>query len=373
MMTRFDGMRIALLGPIPPPSGGMANQTRQLGELLSAAGAVLTLVPTNPAYHPAWTAKLRGLRAVIRLLQYLAHLWRVAGRSDVWHLMANSGWSWHLFAAPALAVASMRRVPVVVNYRGGGAEAFLAHRQTIVRLSMRRAARLIVPSGFLVDVFGRFGMAAEVVPNIIDLARFGRRPPRLADSAHLLVARNLERLYDNATALRAFALVRQQLPQARLTVAGSGPEAQALRDLAAALGIADAVNFPGALDRDAMAQMYLSADLSLNPSLADNMPNSVLEAMASGVPVVSTRVGGVPYIVRDGQTGLLVAPGDAAAMAAAALRALCEPLLWQCLSEAAHAEVQGYAWPQVSERLLSVYRAAIGRVHRAPMTGADAR
>ena len=59
-MTRFDGMRIALLGPVPPPSGGMANQTRQLGELLSAAGAELTLVPTNPAYRPAWTAGCAG-------------------------------------------------------------------------------------------------------------------------------------------------------------------------------------------------------------------------------------------------------------------------------------------------------------------------
>ena len=370
-MTRFDGMRIALLGPVPPPSGGMANQTRQLGELLSGAGAELTLVPTNPAYRPAWTERLRGLRAVFRLLQYLAQLWRVAGRSDVWHLMANSGWSWHLFAAPALAVASLRGVPVVVNYRGGGAEDFLARRQSIVRLAMGRAARLIVPSGFLVDVFGRFGMSAQVVPNIIDLARFGRRPPRLATSAHLLVARNLEPLYDNATALRAFALVRRHLPHARLTVAGSGPEAQALRDLATSLGIADAVNFPGALERDAMARMYQTADLSLNPSLADNMPNSVLEAMASGVPVVSTRVGGVPYMVRDGETGLLVASGDAAAMAAAALRALSEPLLWQRLADAGHAAVQGYAWPQVSERLLSVYQDAIGQGHCTPRAGID--
>ena len=357
-MSGFVGLRIGLIGPVPPPAGGMANQTRQLGELLHADGAEVTAVATNSPYRPAWVGRLRGVRALFRLLDYVLRLWQVAGRSDVFHLMANSGWSWHLFAVPAIVVGNLRGVPVVVNYRGGGAADFLQRSQALVRPLMRRAARLIVPSRFLVDVFARFGMQAEVVPNIIDLARFRRREPRGGQDAHLVVARNLEALYDNATALRAFAQVRARIPQARLTLAGSGPQAELLRQLAVELGVADAVSFPGSLDRDAMAALYRSADLTLNPSLADNMPNSLLESMACGVPLVSTRVGGVPYIVRDGETGLLVDAGDAEAMAAASLRVLTEPGLWQRLSDAGFEDVQRYAWPQVARRLAAVYAGA---------------
>lgn len=368
----WQGLRVLLIGPVPPPAGGMAMQTRQLAELLQSAGAQVDLLPTNPPYRPAWTGRVRGLRAIVRLLQYPVRLWSSLGRADVVHLMANSGWSWHLFALPALVLASMRSVPVVVNYRGGGAGAFLQRSAGAVRFGLRRAAALVVPSGFLVEVFGRHGMPAEIVPNIIDLARFQRRPLRTSGTAHLVVARHLEKLYDNATALRAFARVRAQLPQARLTIAGSGPEAQALRALALELGVQDAVQFPGTLDREGMARLMREADLSLNPSLADNMPNSVLESMACGVPVVSTDVGGVPHIVERGITGLLVPPGDANAMAVAALRVLQEPGLWQCLSDAAFTDVQRYTWPQVAQRLLAVYNRSLAHTPRFGAAGRSA-
>lgn len=361
------GLRMALVGPLPPPAGGMANQTRQLAELLRAAGAEVDLVPTNPPFRPAWVGKLPVLRAGVRLAAYVLRLWRAAGRAQLLHVMANSGWSWHLFAVPAIWVARARGVPVVVNYRGGGAADFLARSQRQVRFSMRQVAALIVPSGFLVNVFQRFGIAAEIVPNILDLARFrpadAARPGAAARQggprSQVVVARNLEAIYDNATAIQAFALLRQRLPGALLTVAGSGPEAGRLQALVLALGMNDAVRFTGTLDRDAMAALYATADVSLNPSLTDNSPNSVLESMASGVPVVSTDVGGVPFILEHGRTGLLVPPGDAQAMAAALYRLLTDEALWQSLATASQAEVQRYAWPQVAARLLGVYRRAI--------------
>ncbi|MEO7160301.1 MAG: hypothetical protein ABIX00_07325, partial [Polaromonas sp.] len=82
----------------------MANQTRQLGELLTAAGATVTTVQVNAPYRPRWVARVPVLRSVFRLMPYLAALWRAAGQVDIFHIMANSGWSWHLFAAPAVWV-----------------------------------------------------------------------------------------------------------------------------------------------------------------------------------------------------------------------------------------------------------------------------
>lgn len=355
-MSGVAGLRIGIVGPLPPPAGGMAMQTRQLAELLGGAQARVELVPTNPPYRPAWVARLRGVRALFRLLPYLAALWRAAGRVDVLHVMANSGWSWHLFAAPAIWVARLRRTPVVVNYRGGEAGPFLASSAAAVRASMRHAARLVVPSGFLREVFAGHGMPAEIVPNIVDLRRF--HPGAEGPGPQIIVARNLEPIYDNATAIRAFAQVHARHAGARLVLAGTGPEEAALRALAASLGLQAAVEFAGRLDRDTMAARLRASRIALNPSRVDNMPNSVLEAMASGVPVVSTRVGGVPYIVAHGRTALLVPPADPDAMAQALLALLDDAGLHQRLRDAALADVQAYTWDAVGPQWAAVYRGA---------------
>jgi glycosyltransferase involved in cell wall biosynthesis len=166
-------------------------------------------------------------------------------------------------------------------------------------------------------------------------------------------------------ALRAFSLVVQAIPDASLVVAGSGPELRALQSLAAELGIGERVDFCGTLDRDRIAELYRSASLVLNPSRVDNMPNSVLEAMASGVPVVSTNVGGVPWILRHDINGLLVASGDHAAMAAAAKRVLGDQQLASRLRNAALADVQQYTWPRIRQQWSAVYAAALPGSHVA--------
>lgn len=364
-MKEFAGLRIGLVGPLPPPAGGMANQTRQLAELLTAAQATVYLVQTNAPYRPAWIGRWRGVRALFRLLPYAMALWRAAGRSDLFHVMANSGWSWHVFAAPAIWVARLRGVPLVVNYRGGEAKNFLDRSQRLVRWSMRWVTVLAVPSGYLADIFGRHSMPASVVPNIVDLSRFKPRDAGRARGAHLLVARNLEPIYDNETAIHALALVRKAHPGARLTIAGTGPELAALRQTVERLGLADAVHFAGRLDRDAMAALYRDADVVLNPSTVDNMPNSVLEALASGVPVVSTHVGGVPYIVQDGTSALLVPARDAQAMAHAVLRLLDNPRMAESLVRAGLIEAQRYTWDRVAGQLAAVYARAIATRARA--------
>ena len=354
--TRTLG-RLALIGPLPPPAGGMANQTLQLSRLLAGEGIQLEIVQVNAPYQPAWAGHVPVLRAGFRLLPYLLRLWRAAGRNQLFHIMANSGWSWHLFAAPAIWIARLRGIPAVVNYRGGEAEPFLRGAATMVRFSLRRAAALVVPSGFLREVFGRFGMTARIVPNIIDLEKFHPRDTRPGD-IHVVVARNLEPLYDIASGLRALALLLRRHPGARMSVAGSGPERGNLERLAAELGIADKVCFTGRLDSQEMAALYRDATLSLNTALADNMPNSVLEALACGLPVVSTDVGGVSHLVRHGETALLVKPGDAEAMAGAMASLIEEGGLRETLVCNGRAHVQAFTWRAVGPQWLGIYREA---------------
>jgi phenylacetate-CoA ligase len=193
----------------------------------------------------------------------------------------------------------------------------------------------------------------------VDLACFRPADAKPA-GAHLMVARNLEPIYDNATALRALARVRAARPDATMTLAGTGPLAAELQALTAELDLKGAVRFAGRMDRQAVAEALRASAVSINPSLVDNTPNSVLEALASGVPVVSTGVGGVPFIVRDGETALLVPPGDAQAMADAVLCVLTDADLARRLAEAGQREARRYAWPQVAPVLAELYRRVTG-------------
>lgn len=351
--------RVCIVGPLPPPSGGMANQCEQLLRLLKAEGAPAELVRTNAPYWPAAVGHIPLLRAGFRLLPYLVALWRGIGRAQVVHVLANSGWAWHLLAGPALLVAKLRGVPTIVNYRGGQADEFFAGAPGHVLRMLAGAAQRVTPSAFLVRVFRKHGLTADIIPNIIDLSRFKVRPTRAQPSSlHLIVTRNLEAIYDIPTAMNAFALVRAQHPTAKLTVAGSGPELAALRELAARLGLGQAVHFAGRIENADIGRLYASADLMLNPSTADNMPISILEALASGVPVVSTDAGGIPDLVEHGRTALLVPVGDAQAMAQAALRLVAEPALQARLREQGLQEVARYAWPQVRDQWQKAYRRA---------------
>jgi glycosyltransferase involved in cell wall biosynthesis len=283
--------------------------------------------------------------------------------------MANSGWAWHLFAAPAVWIAKLRRIPVIVNYRGGAAEEFLRESAFLVRTTMRLADRLVVPSGFLVAVFGRYGMSADIVPNVVDLARFtpGTTEQDTRVSApHVIVTRNLEAIYDIATALRAFRLILDRHPQARMTVAGSGPERDTLEQLARTLGIAERVVFAGRLDNERIADLYRDGQLFLNPSRVDNTPISILEALASAVPVVSTDVGGIPYLVKHRDTALLVPVGDQSAMAGAALEILGDPNLSRRMTNAGRTLAQQYAWSTVRRTLLKLYQELITRAASTP-------
>ena len=164
-----------------------------------------------------------------------------------------------------------------------------------------------------------------------------------------------------ATTLRAFARFAQTHPRSVLTIAGEGPDQPALQRLAAELDIADKVRFPGFLSQDDLRSHLYASHFFLHPSERgkdgnqEGVPNSLLEAMATGLPVFATHHGGIPEAVENGVSGVLVAEKDAAALSQALLDAAADPTRLTALSEAAAKSVVDNFSLNVQTRKLEDY------------------
>jgi len=155
--------------------------------------------------------------------------------------------------------------------------------------------------------------------------------------------------------VRAFAEVKKEFPNAELDLVGKGPSQGQIVELVQHLGISG-VNFCGVASRQEIGSFYDRADIFINASKLDNMPVSVLEAFASGTPVVTTAPEGMSYIVDHERTGLLSAVGDFRALANNVMRLLREPGLAERISGSAFEESRKYRWDQVRQQWLEVYR-----------------
>jgi glycosyltransferase involved in cell wall biosynthesis len=359
-------LRVAIVVASNRIVGGHSVQAERLVEAWRVDGAVESwVVPIDPVPPAPFDRLLRikYLRTVVTQLWYWPLLVRELRRADVVHAFAASYTSFLLAPVPAVVVARLFGKPVVLNYHSGEAPDHL-RRSNVARFVLRRLVHTnVVPSTFLRDVFRSFDLDAEVVPNVADLRRFTYRV-RSPLRPRLLCTRNFEPLYNLSCVLRAFARVQARFPEATLTLVGSGSQESALKREATALRLEN-VTFAGRVAPSAIHDYYANADIYVQAPSIDNMPLSLLEAFASGLPVVSTGVGGVPSILRHGVDGLLVAEDDAASLAAGVIELLGNPALAHRLAESAYRTLSAYEWPVVRDGWLHAYRQAIERTpHR---------
>ena len=261
--------------------------------------------------------------------------------------------SFLLAPLPAVLVARLLRKPVVLNYRSGEAPDHL-RRSRLARFVLHGVEVNVVPSTFLQDVFARFEIPAEIIPNIVDLGLFAFRD-RVDLRPRLLCTRNFEPMYNVSCTLRAFELVQAKYPDATLTLVGAGSQAEALRQQVAA-GRLRNVHFAGAVAPSEMWRYYADTDIYIQTPEIDNMPTSVLEAFSSGCPVVSTSAGGVPAILEDGVHGFLVPCGDHSAAADRVLKLLAAPQMARHVAAQARETCERYRWSAVRADWLDLYR-----------------
>ncbi|HKR60807.1 MAG TPA: glycosyltransferase family 4 protein, partial [Pyrinomonadaceae bacterium] len=316
----------------------------------------VSFLPHNPRL-PGFLRSLQAIkyvRTVVTTLCYVAMLlWRVR-KYDIIHIFCASYYSYSLSAVPALVISRLFGKKSILNYRSGEAEDHLENWRTAVP-TLKLADVIVVPSGYLVDVFARHGLQARAIYNIVELDRFSfreRQPLRPI----FLTSRLLEPLYNVPCVLRAFAIIQQRYPDATLTIAADGWMRNELETLARELQLRNA-NFIGFVPFEGMPALYDAADVYLSATSIDNMPSSITESMACGLNVVSTDGGGaIPYIMTNEVTGLIVDRDDHQALAAAAIRLLNDNALALKLARHAHESSKKFTWPHIRVEWLNLYR-----------------
>jgi glycosyltransferase involved in cell wall biosynthesis len=324
----FEGLGIAVVGNFAPRGSGIFYQQEVLVDNFVAEGA---------ACVPVTYQQNRFLRPFATGLELLRH----RKRYRVLCCQGFSNWNW-INSAVAILTAKLLRKPITMVYRGGGFAAFAARAPWAVLPFLRRVDQLIVPSGYLHREFDTYGLRHRIIPNVIELDGWPyRRRERLAPK--LLWVRHIRPGYNPWMAVEVLERVRRRFPEATLTMAGDGNMEEEMRRRLHDENV-QGVEMVGHLPLARLRELLAAGEIFINTTNVDNQPRSVMEAMACGLPVVSTNVGGVPFLIDDRVHGILVPPRDPDAMAAAVLELLDTPELALKLADAAIDLVRSFSW-----------------------------
>ena len=356
-MTPSRKIRVCLVAPSLDIYGGQARQAVRLLTTLGAEDSLTVgFIPHNPRLPGPLRvlSKVKYLRTILTTTHYVILLALRMWRYDIVHVFSASYWSYILSAVPPLILAKLYGKKIILNYRSGEAEDHLRKWPRTTVPLMKKFDAVVVPSGYLVDVFATFGLASCAISNIVELEKFKYRD-RTPLQPRFLCSRLLEPLYNVGNVIRAFHIIQQRIPGASLTIAADGWQRAELEHLAKAIGLRN-TSFLGFVPFEKMPTLYDAHDIYLIGNDIDNMPAAVTESCASGILIVTTNAGGIPYLVQHEHSALIVQCGDYQGLAREAMRLLDSPLLAQRLSMNARERARDFTWERVRDKWLALYQ-----------------
>ncbi|HUO94284.1 MAG TPA: glycosyltransferase family 4 protein [Rhizomicrobium sp.] len=365
-------LRVLLVtSEFPPDVGGIGSHVAELAKgLLGRVDSVTVVHPQSfGSSRPRTELQGFGIERP-RLIKgepfygAMLHRW-LAKRRASFDLV-------HVHGVRPLSATRRLGVPTVfTNHSSGFLERLKAspERQNRTAALMQHIASLIAPSDELVEAARTLGYRgpAVMIPNGVDPARFSPGPSPIrgklgigADETVILLARRL--VEKNGVVWFARALGPLKDRSFRVVVAGEGAERTAMEAILSENGMLERTIFLGSVANTDMPDLYRAADLSVLPSLAEATSIAGLEAMACALPLVGTNVGGIPTILEDKMTGLLVPPREPEAMARALGALISDADLRRRLGAAARTKVEReFTWPVIVRKTVDVYRATLAR------------
>ena len=322
-----------------PGVGGISGQVEILHNKLREEGCIAEIFSTNAS--------------VWKRLWMMPKLRRKAGGFDVLHIHCCSGFGGFLPAMMGIRVGKRLGKRVILTYHGGGGESFFDRHPKSIRAYLTRTDANIVLSGFLARVFEKHQLPYTIIPNIIELDESLFRQRNMIQPV-FICTRTHEGLYNIPCILRAFQRVQKDVPKASLILVGDGPQHESLVRQANAMGLKNVV-FTGRVQNKQIYDFLGQADVMLSSPTIDNMPVSLIEAMNAGLLVISSRVGGVPYMVEDGDNGLLFESNNDEELAEKMIWVLNHPDDAMDIIKRASSDVKKYSWKQIREKILALY------------------
>lgn len=286
-----------------------------------------------------------------RILVFLKLLF-LTRRYDVLHIHGCSEWGMLPIVYGVIA-GKIWRKRIIVTYHGGEAAEYFRKHGAFARRWLIRADKVIVLSGFLKKVFEEYQISCVVIPNIVTL-REDIYQTKKSIVPKFISVRHLTELYRIDLIIKAFEKVLKHYPEATLDILGQGEKKKELEQYVQTHHLSG-VRFVGQVPNEKIYDYLRANDILLSAPKIDNMPVSVLEAMNAGVLVISSNVGGVPYMIEHGRTGLLFESGN--------VDALAEQMEWVLehqeeslhMIAVAHEVVKKYSWANIRKQMLPLY------------------
>ncbi len=365
-------MRVLLLTNEYPPekTAGTAMATSFLAEELASRGIRVTVVVTTRARSPAWemssgveVVRLRPLPVpATRMAQRAAMLLRIARRvrPDVIQGQSLSCGALAAFVGNLLGIPSVTYIQGLDLYQSSPWA-----QRTYIRWALRRSTAVVaVTEDLRQRALQLVNRPVMVIPHglrLRDAHYLTREEARRSlglpeDNPVVLYVGRLLRIKGPHHLLRAFPAVLGRFPHALLVVVGDGEERTELETLAHGLGLDGRVRFAGARPHGDVIRFMRAADVFVLPSLVESFGIVLLEAMSCGLPVVASRVMGIPYLVEDGENGFLVPPGDEAALADRITALLQDRGLRESFKARNVQKAISYAVPRIADRFVALWQ-----------------
>lgn len=320
--------------------GGISTQVDALNRMLIKEGFETSIfsLKGNVLYR---------IKAFFRLI-------KIGKNYDVFHIHACSYKGGFLPAVIGVRIGKLLRKKIILTYHGGGANVFFKKQPRLVKRYLGKTDVNIVLSGYLNDIFKQYDIPSVTIPNIIEL-KDGIYRERESISSAFISIRSLTPTYNILCTINAFEKVKQLYPQATLTLLGDGPLRNELETYVEEQHITD-VTFVGCVPNEKIYDYLNKADIMLSSPIADNMPMSLMEGFNAGLLVISSRVGGIPYMIEDGVNGLLFKSRDADEMAKKMIDAIKNQEKTKEMIRAAYDGLKAYSWENNKEKYFNIYQ-----------------
>lgn len=289
-------------------------------------------------------------RQLVRILDMLACILR-----NVWSvkyvLIDTYSTKNFWYAVLCSQLCRLLRLEYIPILHGGDLPKRMIQTPKMTKVILAHSFSIVTPSRYLMEAAKNLGYSAKLIPNTISISDYNFKK-RLFFRPRILWVRSFAGLYNPQMALHVLDKLLKDYPEANLCMVGPDKDGtmEECKNLSSELGIEKHVQFTGKLSKGAWHKLSENYDIFINTTNKDNTPISVIEAMALGLPVVSTNPGGIPYLVNDSEDGLLVNTGDIAAMVRQIDFLLKNPNKAIAIARTARSKVEGFDWDHVKNK-----------------------